>query len=40
MNGEVVDKVIDVMVELFSGEVLDVVRAVAVVPRGNDDQFS
>ena len=28
------------MIKLFTGEVLDVVCTVAVVPNGDDDQFS
>ena len=38
--GKVGDEMVEVVIKLFSGEVLDVVGPVDVVPNGDDDKFS
>ena len=40
MYGKVGDEVVDLVIKLFNGEVLDVVGPVDVVPDGDDDKFS
>ena len=39
MYGEVGDEVVDLVMKLFNGEVLDVVGPVEMVPDGDDDEF-
>ena len=40
MYGKVVDEMVKVVIQLFSGEVLDVIGPVDVVPDRDDDKFS
>ena len=40
MYGKVGDEMVELVIKLFNGEVLDVVGPVDVVPDGDDDKFS